>query len=369
MTPDDRAELPLAGTVVVDASRMLPGAVLARCLLDLGARVIKIEDPGAGDLMRHAPPHVDGVGAGFVAFFRGAESVGLDLRTPAGAAALRALAAKADVLVESFRPGTLARWGLAEDDLLAANPRLVLCSLPGFSDSPAVGHDLNFTGLTGLLRSLRDQGIVGLQLADVTSGLLASTTICGALLRRARTGRGGRVSQPLLSGPLPFVTWAWAERAGGGGGMSERMLGGRAPAYRTYRCGDGLELSVGCLEPKFWIRFTQLVGRPELAAQGLDTSADGQQVAAAMEAHLAAHPRAHWLALVAAHDLPIWPVHDVDAAAREPALAPLTEATPTPSGTLPGVGPFFPSVGRTPARPAPALGEHTAAVLAEFGVT
>src|SRR5690606_8046221 len=131
MDPDDT--LPLAGTVVVDVSRMLPGAVLARCLLDLGARVIKVEDPGVGDLMRHAPPLIDGVGAGFIAFFRGAESVGLDLRTPAGAAALRRLAAGADVLIESFRPGTMARFGLPEAELLADNPRLVLCSLPGFS--------------------------------------------------------------------------------------------------------------------------------------------------------------------------------------------------------------------------------------------
>lgn len=364
-----REPLPLEGTVVVDASRMLPGAVLARALLDLGARVIKIEDPHVGDLMRHVPPQIDGVGAGFAAFFRGAESVGLDLRTEAGAAALRTIAARADVLIESFRPGTLARFGLAEDSLLAANPRLVLCSLPGFSDRVAVGHDLNFTGLTGLLRALRDQGIVGLQLADVSSGVLAATTVLAALLRRATTGRGGRVHQPLLSGPLPFVTWAWAERAAGGGGMAEQLLGGRAPAYRTYRCGDGLEISVGCLEPKFWIRFAEVVGRADLASVGLDTGAAGEAAAAAMEAHLAAHPRAHWLALAAPHDLPVWPVHDLEAAARDPVLAPLVEQTPTASGALPGVGPFYPAVGRTPPRPAPGLGEHTAAVLAEFGVT
>lgn len=361
--------LPLAGTVVLDVSRMLPGAVLARCLLDLGARVIKIEDPNAGDLMRLAPPLVDGVGAGFVAFFRGAESVGLDLRTPAGAGALRKLAARADVLVESFRPGTLARFGLPEDDLLADHPGLVLCSLPGFSGSSGVGHDLNFTGLTGLLRALRDEGIVGLQLADVTTGLLACSSVLAALLRRVRTGRGGRVAQPLLTGPLPFVTWAWAERSAGGGGMAERLLGGRAPAYRAYRCADGRELSVGCLEPKFWIRFAQVVGRPDLGGVGLDTGPEGQEAAAAMERHLAGHPRDHWLALLAPHDLPVWPVHDIAAASDEPVLADLTESTPTPVGGLRGVGPFFPSLSRTPPRGAPALGEHTAAVLAEFGIT
>lgn len=363
------ADLPLAGTLVLDVSRMLPGAVLARCLLDLGARVLKIEDPASGDLIRYTPPLIDGIGAGFHAFFRGAESVGLDLRAPAGAAALRRLAARADVLVESFRPGTLARFGLSEPELLAAHPGLVLCSLPGFAAGAAVGHDLNFTGLTGLLRAMRDEGIVGLQLADVTSGVLACSSVLAALLRRARTGRGGHVHQPLLSGPLPFLTWAWAERAGGGGGMSDTILGGTVAAYRSYRCADGRELSCGCLEPKFWFRFAELVGRPELAALGLETGPEGQQAAAAMAAHLATRPRAHWLDLIAAHDLPVWPIHNLDAAAAEPTLAPLTEATPTPSGApLRGLGPYFPSLGRTPDRPAPALGEHTAAVLAEFGV-
>lgn len=363
----DSEELPLAGTLVIDASRMLPGAVLARCLLDLGARLIKIEDPATGDLIRHTPPIVGGIGAGFHAFFRGAESAALDLRDPAGAAALRRLAARADVLIESFRPGTMARFGLAEADLLAARPELVLCSLPGFLGGAAVGHDLNFTGMTGLLRALREEGVVGLQLADVTSGLLACSSVLAALLRRGRSGRGGHVRQPLLTGPLPFVTWPWAERAGGGGGVSQHLLGGEIAAYRAYRCADGLELSCGCLEPKFWLRFAQVVGRPDLMAMGLDSGPEGQAAARAMAEHLAGQPRAHWLALVAGHDLPVWPIHGLDEAAAEPALAGLLEDTPVREGALRGLGPYFPSLARTPARPAPALGEHTAAILAEFG--
>ena len=117
--------LPLAGTLVVDLTRMLPGAVLVRCLVDLGARVVKVEDPNGGDALRHAPPLVDvegagRMGAGFATFFRGVESAALDLRTERGAAAARALAARADVLVESFRPGTLARFGLDPERLRAA---------------------------------------------------------------------------------------------------------------------------------------------------------------------------------------------------------------------------------------------------------
>ncbi|MBK9755015.1 MAG: CoA transferase [Nannocystis sp.] len=360
--------LPLAGVTVLDVSRMLPGAVLARSLVDLGARVIKIEDPRSGDLMRLAPPLVGGIGVGFCVYYRGTESVGLDLRDPDGAAALRLLAGRADVLIESFRPGTMERYGLATAALRADNPRLVVCSLPGFLGNAEVGHDLNFTGLTGFLREVTPQGIPALQIADVTSGLLASTAILAALLQRHRSGEGCELRQPLLAGPLPFVTWAASEVAAGGGGMASTMLGGAIAAYRCYRCGDGLELAVGCLEPKFWIAFATLVGRPELAGSGLDPSPDGAATVAAMQAWLASEPRAHWLAKVAGHALPVWPVHTLAEAANEPTLAPLREATPMPDGsTLAAAGPSLPGLGRTPMTPAPALGAHTAAVLAEFG--
>lgn len=359
--------LPLAGVTVVDVSRMLPGAVLARSLLDLGARVIKVEDPRSGDLLRLAPPLVGGVGVGYCIYYRGAESVGLDLREPDGAAALRHLVAGADVLIESFRPGTMARWGLDPGALRAAHPRLVVCALPGFADGESVGHDLNFTAMTGLLRKVTDVGIPSLQIADVTSGLLACTAIVAALLRRTSTGEGCRIEQPLLAGPLPFVTWALAEQAAGGGGMSSAVLGGAAAAYRTYRCADGLELAVGCLEPKFWFAFAAAVGRDDLAGVGLETGPVGDAAIASMQAHLSTRPRAAWLALIADKALPVWPVHDVGAAADEPALAPLLEATPMPGGTTLSLpGPSLPAIGATPRSPAPALGAHTRSVLAEF---
>lgn len=366
--------LPLAGVTVVDVSRMLPGAVLARSLIDLGARIIKVEDPRSGDLMRLAPPQVGGVGVGYCIYYRGAESVGLDLRSPDGAAALRHLVARADVLIESFRPGTMTRWGLDLDELRSQHPRLVVCSLPGFTDAttsprppPRIGHDLNFTAMTGFLRKVTDVGIPALQIADVTSGLLACTAIVAALLRRASTGEGCRLEQPLLAGPLPFVTWSYAEAAAGGGGMSSAILGGDAAAYRTYRCADGLELAVGCLEPKFWVGFAAAVGRSDLAGVGLETGPVGDAAIASMQAWLATKPRAEWLALLAAEPLPVWPVHDITAAAAEPALAPLLEATPMPGGTtLPLPGPSLPSIGATPSTPAPALGAHTRSVLEEF---
>jgi crotonobetainyl-CoA:carnitine CoA-transferase CaiB-like acyl-CoA transferase len=371
------SDAPLAGVLVLDAARMLPGAVLARMLLDLGARLIKIEDPVTGDPLRNAPPDAGGSGAGFAAFLRGAESVCLDLGRPEGAARLRKLARHADVLIESFRPGTLARWGLAPERLRASNPRLVVCSLSGFGQrgdaARWVGHDLNLTASAGLLSLLPlARGVPRIQLADVPTGVLACSAVLAALLRRDRTGAGGIVDQPLATGPLPLMTWVLADQAAGGGGLNDHVLAGDCPCYRTYSCQDGVMLAVGALEPKFWAALCELLERPDLAGLGLDTGEAGERAAAEVAALIGARPSGHWVAIGRERGLPISAVADLAGA-----LAPggfldatgLGEATPLAEGrTLATPGPYLPSLGRTPERPAPRLGEHTDAVLAEFGL-
>ncbi|MCA9717472.1 MAG: CoA transferase, partial [Myxococcales bacterium] len=366
LRPPADQPLALQGATVVDTTRMLPGAVLARTLLDLGARVLKIEDPAMGDPMRHMAPIVEGVGTGFAVFYRGAESVCLDLRTAAGATALRALVRRADVFVESFRPGTLARWGLGPEVLEAENPGLVRCSIPGFAPAGEadrrVGHDLNFVGQTGLLARLGGSGVPPVQLADITSGTLAGTAILAALLRRARTGRGGAITQPLIHGPMQFLQWPWIDAAAAAAAATREaddepsmdhsiLLGGRVPCYRRYRCGDGRELTVGCLEPKFWFKLVMVLGAPELAAVGLDSSDAGAAAAAKTAARFAEQPRAAWLDKLAPLNLPVSAVHDVASATAEPMYdaSGLVEATPTPSGgSFRAPGPTLPSLGRTP---------------------
>lgn len=365
---------PLDGILVLDLSRMIPGAMLARQLIDLGARLIKVEEPGTGDPMRLVPPQVADMSLGFAALMRGAESVGLDLRRPEGAAAARAIVTRADVVVENFRPGTLEAWGLGYDELRRHNRRLVFCSISSFGstgeEARRVGHDLNFVAETGALRAMRRDGVPTIQLADVGAALLATCSILAALLARERTGQGRRVDQPLATGPLPFVAWAWADAAGGGGSGMEALLGGRCPCYRTYRCADDREISVGALEPKFWIALTELLGVPEAAAAGLDVGEEGERAAVAVAAAFASRPLAHWLDLGLEHGLPLAPVHDAATALASAADrgAPWVERTPLPGGGVhPSAGPFV-AGGQTPNRPAPALGEHTEAVLREFGV-
>lgn len=389
---------PLAGMLVVDAARMMPGAVLARNLIDLGARVIKIEDPVVGDPMRLTPPLVGGIGVGFCVYYRGAESLRLDLRTSKGMERLRALLGRADVFIESFRPGTLARWGLelgrgrseAEparegesgepSEPAPAFPTLVSCSLPAFGDDDKrVAHDLNVVGLTGLLgqlpKHLLSQGpgsdIPRMLIGDVLTGLLATSSVLAALLVRARSGRGQHIHQSMLGAPLPLLTWAWADRAAGGGGMLETALAGRVACYRCYRCADGLLISVGCLEPKFWASLCEALGRPQYANLGLDLGERGRAAADAIAEVFAGQPREHWLRLLGDKDLPIAAVHDLDAARSETILASagLLERTPMPNGgTLSVPGPALAALGRTPSRPAPRLGEHDAAILGEFGL-
>ena len=365
--------LPLAGTLVLDVSRMLPGAVLARTLVDLGARVVKVEDPHSGDPMRVTPPLVGGTGAGFLAFFRGVESVALDLKSPAGAAALRKMARHADVLVESFRPGTLERWDLGYERLASLNPGLVVVSLSSFGsegpDAGRIGHDLNFTAVTGFLSELPPGDLPRVQVADVGAGLLAVSSTLAALLLRNRTGRGVHVDQPLVTGPLPFLAWSFAEVGTGGGGVLDGILAGRSPGYRTYRCADGERVALGAIEPKFWAALCEMAGIPEHAGDGLDTGEAGADAAARLSAVFGSRPRADWLALSEVLGIPLTPVNDL-AAARD-ALAGRMERTSIPGGgVMPTPAAFLGVPGlRRPHAPAPALGADTSRVLHDLGLS
>jgi crotonobetainyl-CoA:carnitine CoA-transferase CaiB-like acyl-CoA transferase len=342
-------------------------------LADLGARVIKIEEPGAGDPMRWVPPLVDGVGAVFCAFHRGAESVCLDLRSPAGAAALCKLVRNAHVLVESFQPGTLERWGTGPEQLLSIHPGLVVCSLSAFgSRAPGAAvpaHDINLVAWSGLLSLLPGDGVPRIQIADVAAGLLACSAVLAALIGRPQSGRGGWIDQPLTSGPMPFLTLPMAELAGGGCGFVGESLSGASPCYRLYACGDGERIALGAVEPKFWVEFVRLLDLPDLADRGRDTGPAGREAAERVARALARNPRSHWLKLFAERGLPVTAARAPEDARVELRAAGWLEETPLPGGgTLELPAPYLRSLGATPARPAPRLGEHTEAVAEEFGL-
>jgi crotonobetainyl-CoA:carnitine CoA-transferase CaiB-like acyl-CoA transferase len=384
------AHAPLAGITVLDVTRMLPGAVLMRNLVDLGARVIKVENPQGGEILRHLPPLIDGLGAGFITFFRGVESVCLDLRKKAHATVFRRLAARADVLVESFRADTMARWGLDLASLRAENRTLVTCSLSGYGRhgdwQRIAGHDLNFCALAGLLDMLPGGGSAGgvgrtdgdryggadiprIQPADICSALLALSAVLTALWMRERSGQGRHIEQPLAAGGLPLMTWAWADAAAGGGGILDNLLGGACPCYRLYACGDSKRVAVGAIEPKLWNELMDMLDLSHLHDRGQTVGAEGARVVAEVEKALARRPRDFWVRKAAARGLPLTPVHTVQqgVAARYYRENGLLEEVPTSeAGTVAvGAAPHLRALAVSPQRRAPALGEHTAAVLKE----
>jgi len=186
---------PLDGLKILDLTRLLPGAVCTMLLADMGATVIKIEDPHGGDYARWMPPHIDGSSVFFRMNNRAKRSLVLDLKTAEGVAVLKRLARDADVLIESFRPGVMARLGVDYETLKADNPRLIYCALSGWgSDGPwasVSGHDLNYATAAGLVGAMQTPQPLGGQVADIGGALAAVAAINAALLRRERGGGGG----------------------------------------------------------------------------------------------------------------------------------------------------------------------------------
>ncbi len=279
MTP--KAALPLDGIRVLDLTRLLPGDYCTLLLSQLGADVVKLEDTGAGDYVRTIGSPVDGIGALHLLVNRGKRSIALDLKDPAGQDAARRLAATADVVVDTFRPGVMERLGLGHDDLLARHPRLVCASISGFgSGGPLAAvpaHDINFLGMTGHLLPPSGGGppeAPAVPWADlVGGGLLPALTIVALVVRARGTGKGGKADLSIAEGigsvPHPLLAEALAGRAPADH-HSYRWTGGMA-WYAVYRAAD-CDVAVGAMEEPFWARLCEALDMPDLAAAHGDES-------------------------------------------------------------------------------------------------
>jgi alpha-methylacyl-CoA racemase len=292
---------PLAGLLVVDFTRYLPGAYASRELTRLGARVVRVEPPG-GDPMRPTATAWDNV------LRAGSESVVCDL--PADAAFARALCARADVVLEGFRPGVAARLGIGPDDVPETT---VYCSITGFGTSTRhrgrAGHDVNYLGWAGVLEDTAP-ALPPLQVADLAAGALGAVTqVLAALLERARTGVGARLTVSMTHRSHDLV----AHRIGGE--PVPRMLTGGLACYGIYATKDGRHLTVGALEPKFFRRLCELLERADLADRQYDD--DQETVAAELAAIFRARALDEWLARFADEDACVGPVWTRDEAAAE----------------------------------------------------
>jgi alpha-methylacyl-CoA racemase len=292
---------PLSGMLVVDFSRYLPGAFASRELLELGARVVCVEPPG-GDPMRSSTPAWD------TALRQGKESLELDL--PREVERALELVREADVVLESFRPGAASRLGIGPEH---APERTVYCSITGFGiggrHEQRAGHDLNYLGWAGVLSDTAP-ALPPVQIADFAAGALGAVTqILAALLERDRTGKGGHVVLSMTHRSHRFV----AHRLGGDG--VPRLLTGGLACYRIYETADGRHLTVAALEPAFFARLTELLGRPELAERQFD--ADQEAFAAELATCFAARPLAEWLELFDTEDVCVGPVATLEEAAAD----------------------------------------------------
>jgi alpha-methylacyl-CoA racemase len=292
---------PLAGMLVVDLTRYLPGAFATTELLRLGARVVRVEQPG-GDPMRETAT------GWFDALNAGKESVVCDL--PAEAPFLRGLLAQADVVLETFRPGVLARLGVRPQDLPA---RAVTCSITGFGiggrHESRAGHDLNYQGWAGVLHDTAPAW-PPVPIADLAAGSLGAVNeILAALLARERTGTGSQLTVSMTHGTHRLASFRLA------GDPRPRLLTGGLACYRTYATSDGRHLTVGALEPKFFGRLCALIDRPELADRQY---ADEQEPLAGELARVfAEHSLEHWLQVFDNDDVCVGPVATLAEAAAD----------------------------------------------------
>lgn len=271
--PANEELLPLDGLLVLDLTRLLPGPLCTMLLGDYGAEIIKVEDTDAGDPTRFVGRFFEGSGSFFHLLNRNKKSIALDLKSRQGREIASKLACKADVLVEGFRPGVMDRLGLGYERLKKLNPGLVYASISGYGQEGPyqnrAGHDLNYTALAGLL-DLSAAGkapvMPAVQIADIAGGsLMALSGIMIALYRRQASGEGTYVDVSMTRGLLPWLTYA-ASGLGTEAGIPRRGRGhitGAYACYNIYETADGKYMSLGALEPVFWQRFCEAIGRPE----------------------------------------------------------------------------------------------------------
>src|SRR5579859_3579754 len=365
--------MPLTGIRILDLTRLLPGPFCTLLLADMGADVIKVEEPGTGDYMRWTPPLVDGQSAIFNALNRNKRSITLNLKSDAGRDLLLRLVEPAHVLVEGNRPGVMDRLRMGWDVIHERNPRLVMCSITGYGqDGPfarRAGHDLNYMAIAGALGLNGERGRppvpLSVQVADIGGGsLFPAVAILGSLLEVERGGQGRWIDTSMTDGAMSFLATALAARSAG-----ERMergdhrLSGRYPCYRVYECKGGGFYSVGALEPKFWSALCEAMDRPDLGELHLSTDEAAHR---AVEEVFASRTREEWERRLDGLDVCCEPVLTLDEVATHPQVV-ARRLIESHGGSV-EIRPVVPVDDDYRRRNPPRLGEHTAEVLSEVGV-
>jgi crotonobetainyl-CoA:carnitine CoA-transferase CaiB-like acyl-CoA transferase len=380
--------LALEGLRVIDASQVMAGPYCCLLLADMGADVVKIEKPqGGDDSRRMGPPFVNGESAAFLAMNRNKRSLALDLKQPAGRAVFRRLAGQADVVVENYRPGTMADLGLGYADLAAGHPELIYCSISGYGQTGPYrergGYDLVAQGVAGLMSITGHPGQppvkVGVPIADLNAGMYAAYGILSAFIYRLRTGRGQMVDTSLLEAGLAYTAWESAMFFATGAtpppmGSAHRL----AAPYQAFATRDGY-INVGAANQANWEKLCRALERPDLLADPRyrDNAARTRaalELARELEPAFALRTTGEWLERLEAAGVPAGPVNDMAAAYADPqvqAREMMVELDHPTAGRVKHIG-LPVKLSETPGqlrRPAPTLGQHSDEILAEAGLT
>ncbi|HWN35082.1 MAG TPA: CoA transferase [Pseudonocardia sp.] len=377
---------PLEGVTVVDFTRFLSGPYCTMLLGDYGADVLKVERTGHGDDSRDIAPFVNGESYPSAMPNRNKRSLALDLKSEAGRRVALRLASRADVVVENFRPGVMARLGLDYDTVRAANPDVVYCSITGYGqtgpESHRAGFDIIAQGMTGFLRMTGSPGgepaKFGVAVTDLVAGMTAAGAVLAAYIRRLRGGSGQYIDVSLVDAGLALTVWEAGAWFGGG---HEPVAEGsrhrhRAP-YQAYRTADGY-VTVGAGNDRLWERFChQVLHRPELMDRPEYGSArtraeHADQLAEELQEILRGHPTDHWVRALDAAGVPGGPVLTYAEALAQPqveARQMVVEIDHPKIGPMRGLG-MPAKLSETPAtvrRAAPLLGQHSRQILTESG--
>ena len=368
---------PLAGIRILDLTRLLPGPVATLHLADLGAEVIKIEDPLIGDYARTlGTGQGDQNGESSASFWminRNKQGLRLDLKKPEGVEVFLRLAAQADVIIESFRPGVMDKLGVGYATVAALNPKVAYCSISGYGqDGPykdLAGHDINYLGYAGVLEQIGSEdgapAIPNFQIADLLGGALtAAMGILAAVLEAQRTGQGRYIDVSMTDSVLAhsYFTMLRLNDAGQSAPRGTDVLSGGMPCYAAYRCADGRFMAVGALEGKFWKSCCAVLQQPTWLKRQWDASLRGE-----MGELFATRPRADWVGLFATVDCCVTPI-----LSPEEALANEQVSARQMVVTADGLTQFAPPLKMSGfdfsiRQPAPKAGEHNMTILAAAG--
>jgi formyl-CoA transferase len=379
---DTSAPLPLAGIRVLDFTHALAGPYCTMLLGDLGADVIKVEPPSGDHSRQWGPPFINGESSYFLSVNRNKRSVVLDLKRPAALGVAERMALASDVVVENFKPGTMARLGLDPNRLQDIKPALVYASISGFGQNQPTlaGYDQIAQGTSGMMSmNAMPEGPpmkVGVPIGDITAGMFASQAILAALVERASTGRGRRIDIALNDSLLALFTYqAGRFFATGELPSLEGNHHATIAPYGTFAVRDGF-INVAVASDAQYVRFCEAIRAPELAddprfASNALRQAARPELESAIEGHLREDTRAHWLERFEQFGIPAGPILDIDEAFASPLATErnmTVEIEHPKSGRITQVGaPWKIDGASSPIRiPPPLLGQHTAEVLHDW---